>query len=328
MGPDAYKGFRLAVVGGCQAPGIGRWARFLLPGAQVDAWHVSASQGWAPDVVAPQITDHDLVICQLPDGSGGGALEVTRLREVRENVVFLPLLVFTGFHPDMLTVRAEGEPPRFAIGPFSGYQSALVASAFCLGIPIERVPRLFNALVFDALGYFQAFVQAREALVRLGAEHGYDLAGACEEWLHEGVFMYSDNHPMIRVLGTLARQALVKAGLELAGLEFAGLEFAGLGEAPPPPDDLAVSHQLPCYPALARRIGVAGSLMFMRSSYGLPPGHSREMTLEEFVAMSYDVFAAARPRLEGRVEWTAEALRSLLGPRGVAARRGEPGLPM
>ncbi len=40
---------------------------------------------------------------------------------------------------------------------------------------------------------------------------GYGLADAFDGWMRDGCFMYSGNHPHIRVLGTFARLILAKA---------------------------------------------------------------------------------------------------------------------
>lgn len=310
MSSDMYKGFRLAVVGGCQVVGVRRWAERLLPGVTVDAWHVNAAPSFAPEVVEPQITGHDLVICQLKEGSGGGNLEFSRLAASHRNVVFLPLFVFPGFHPDLISLSTATSPPQLVQGPMSVLQSAIIAAAYHLQIPPDRVPRLFNAFVFEALGYFSVFPQARAALQKINAEDGYDLGPAVDEWLRDGVFMYTDNHPHIRVLGTLTRMALQKAGIAIADP----------GNSDAPPDDLANSVQWPVYPAIARRIGVPGTQSFVRTIDTFPAGEPREMALDAFVRESYRVIAAAGPLdRDGRVERTADVLKSVLGARGMSA---------
>ncbi len=191
-------------------------------------------------------------------------------------------------------------------------QSAIVIAAHHLGVPPTRVPRFFNALVFEQLGYFAAFNQARAAAEKIFAEQGYDLSGAIETWMKGGSFMYFENHPHIRVLGTLARLALEKTGLELADP----------WEENPPPDDLSGSLQWPVYPALARRLGIAGSFCFMRAISHTPAGQDRRLSVEMFVRETYRMLDESAPigfEHNPLVEAAVEALRNLLGGGGIPA---------
>ncbi len=303
----SYQGFRVAVVGSCQVVGLRQWTERFLPGAMVQAWHVGSSPAASPELVAPQLDGADLVITQMPP-DGESPLDPGALKARHANVVYLPMLVFPGFHPDITFAVSATQPLR---GPLDTLQSEIVLAAFHLGLPPENVSRLFNALVFHALGYFDAFSGARAALVKIFAEQGFDLDAAIDEWLRDGAFMYSDNHPRLRVLRTLARMALTKAGLAPAEPP----------AADDPPDTLANSIHWPIYPAFCRRLGVPGSSDFIRSIH-VARGAERVVGLRAFVEETYRVLRevpAGQLQLEPRTLQTIETLRRLIETRGASA---------
>jgi len=302
--PETYRGYRVAIVGGCQTAGLAEWIRRLLPGAEVRNWHADTAPAAILEV-AQQIAGSDLVVTQFSDDMDAGALEVTRLREHFANVVFMPVLVFAGFHPDIACCGLAHQPFAFIRGPLDILQSTISLAAYHLDLRASRVPRLYNSLTFEALGYVGAFAGARAAFLDVFAAHGYGLADAFDGWMRDGCFMYSDNHPHIRVLGSFARLILGKAGLPAA--------VAATSETPA--DGLADSVHWPVYPALGRPIGIAGSTVFTRAAHGVPASEARELTLQAFVEASYRVFAAVgRERLDRvpRVARATETLRSLL----------------
>jgi hypothetical protein len=164
-----------------------------------------------------------------------------------------------------------------------------------------------NTLVFERLGYFAAYPQSVAAFEKISAEAGYDVSGACSLWLRDGAFMHTDNHPTIRVLGLFARQALAKFGLELVDVQETGER---------PIDDLENSVRWPVYPALARRLGIDGSLTFSKPRFDVPSEQDRAMSLPEFVAASYAAYAETPPSPGGKTAEVVEALHGLLGMKG------------
>ena len=287
--PKDYCSYRVAIVGGCQCVGLGEWIRRLLPGAQVSHWHVHSSPDLTPGQILPQMAGSDLVVTQFSDEMVGGDLGPARLSEHFKNVVFMPVFVFGGFHPDIVFCGLSEEPFAFVRGPLNILQSGIALAAYHLDVPVERVPRLYNAVVFEALGYFDAFDHARSACTEVLSDQGYDVADAFDAWMREGCFMYSDNHPHIRVLRSFAEAILAKAQLMPASVAHDAV----------PPDLLSHSVQWPVYPALARRLGIPGSIAFTRALHAVSAGESREITLQAFVEASYGVFASVgRDRLD------------------------------
>jgi hypothetical protein len=115
--------------------------------------------------------------------------------------------------------------------------------------------------------------------------------------------MYTDNHPHIRVLGTLAQQVLVRAGLPATASD------------EPVADNLAASVNWPIHQPLARRLRINGSEVFLRPRHEVASEDERAITLADFVSQSYAAYAS----LAGSTfhpfnctETTLHALRKLL----------------
>jgi hypothetical protein len=273
------KPLRIAIIGTCQVGGLAAAAKRLLPEAQVQAWHVGVHPNDSDEDLLGLLSGFDLVISQLSDWDGHIALRITRLRELKLPVVFLPALVFPGFQPDITYIQGPGGLVR---GLETEYHSVIVAAAFTLGVPDWRVSELFNAFVFATLGYFDVFDAAKTALLSNFAQEGLDLVPLFDGWMQQaGQFMYTINHPHILVLATLCRLALARAG---------HLD----PEAPLPMaiDDYLAKHFIwPTYPALAKRFGLpGGSTTFLRRDNDLVEGQSRALPLADYVSASYKIY--------------------------------------
>ena len=274
---------QVAIVGTCQVSGLGLATQVLMPDAEVACWHVGVHPRATPAEIAARLPEFDLVVSQIADGSADNPLGISRLRERLASVVFIPIVSFTGFHPDATYIlRPDGLVP----GSLSDLHSAIVISAFLMGLSERRTTDLFNSFVFAELGYFDAFSAARAALATHFAAAGYEICSLLDQWHAQiGQFMYTVNHPHIKVLAALCRLALAQAGY---------VDFA----APLPaqmPDPLAASFVWPVYPPLAKRIGIPGSTIFQQAARGLKDGQSREVSLGTYVALSFAHYATLDP---------------------------------
>jgi hypothetical protein len=226
------------------------------------------------------LSGYDLIITQISDIHKTEALRIGRLREAALPVLYLPAIVFRGFHPDVIYLRNRSTGGiLYGIG--TQYQSAIVAAAFLLGLPHDRIEDLFNAYVFAELGYFDAFRAEKPAfLANLKAE-GYDLEPVFDSIVEEiGSFMYTINHPHILLITIMCRMALAKHGLIDP-------------ETPLPvniPDRLFRNFVCPVYPQIAKRIGVSGSTVFLKANKALAADETRELTLADYIASSYQIY--------------------------------------
>ena len=291
---------KIAFVGNCQAPGIIASLKALLPDALIEGWHFGAQAVTGEELLA-RLPDFNVVIKNLPDGQAEKLFDLDRLRQLCTKVVVIPPITFTGFHPDITYIMHEG---RALPGIVGDYHSAIISAAFALGLPAERVPALFNGLIYASLGYFDAFPQAKHEIIAQHQQHGYDIKSHFAHWLVSGAFMHTINHPRIDVLSTLATMAAIRTELVRP-------------DTPIPQgvnDDLEASGTWPTYPELGHRIGTAGSTVFIRGRHEVRQGESREIGLREAVDISYRRLAET-PDLDlsqGRVAFVRERLKELV----------------
>ncbi len=178
----------------------------------MSARHVGVNPKDSDEEILARIAGFDLAITQIGNTDEHVSLCIERLREKRIPAIYLPVLVFSGFHPDITYIRS---PDGSLIpGLMMDYHSLVVVAAFTLGLPEHRVLTLFNHFVFTELGYFEVFEASKAALLQNVRDAGYDLTPLFDEWLRRnGQFMYTINHPHIFSLATLCRLALARAGL-------------------------------------------------------------------------------------------------------------------
>ena len=258
---------RIAVLGNCQAPGLGQCLRRLSPGAVVTAlsWGEIDSAEQA-ERTARDLLDHDIILSQFTKNPAFGALRTDRLADKARRFVVWPKIVFTGFHPDLIEFGAVRSP----LGP---RHSGIILAAFLHGLPRNRVADLFNAYVYGRLGFFDEHAKAEHHLLEAARRTDIPLDAELPRWRELGVFVHVPNHPIVAALASLADSICESLGLDRR-------------PAPAPTDDsLAQFSVWPVYPEIARRLGVPGSLSFK------PPGADRApIGLDEMIAASYAAY--------------------------------------
>jgi hypothetical protein len=296
-----FSSYKVAAIGGCQTGGAAAILRQLLPGAHVQGFHVGVNPKIEPIEILESLSGFDLVLTQFVDAGDKGPLGYERVHEKARRLVRFPSIVFTGFQPDCTYVLRRDQSQIHH--PTMVMNSALVAACFMLGMPEERVAQLFNAYVFAKIGYFDAYTQSRAALIDSYARAGFDLNLHWEGWLQGGPFMYTINHPAVRVIATIITIITASVGI-----------IDPATPAPTASDYLATNLIWPVYPEIAERIGVLGSLSFSRSLHGLPPGAPREIDLPTFIEESYATYRAegSTPFISGRVDHVRSVLESEL----------------
>ena len=260
---------RIGLVGSCQVIGMGAALQKLWPGAEVKTWHLGPKCPDSRESIAEQLAGCDLAVSQVTETDADAPLAFARLRETATRAVFVPLFVFNGFQPDCVYLDLD---KVLLVGPFVHLHSAIVSGGYVLGLPEAKVARLFNALTYAHLGYFEAFGFARHLASTSFAAHGYDVDSLLDRSAAaHGVFMHTMNHPNITVLAALAHMIAVKAGL------------AAPDSIPPQDVDDLLAHGMiwPVYPELARRLRLAsGDLQVHMPSRLLEraPAHRRKIT--------------------------------------------------
>jgi hypothetical protein len=214
--------------------------------------------------------------------------EIPEVRELARScarpdlpIVAAPRLHFPGFHPDVTT-------PRKAAGklllPMGNLNSAILLAAFRDGLSVAQALSLFRDEVYDALGYYDAFGLATEALEAECRHAGIDVQPLMPEWMAGGPFFYVPLHPKIVVLRDLALAQLRSAGM---------LE----GESNSPVDDeLSRNLVWPVYPEIASRLGMTGDYIFRpRNRPGREDPGTAPMDLETFAERTFAAYERSPP---------------------------------
>ncbi len=276
---------------------MGAALRKLWPDADVKNWNLNAYNAEAPDAIRAQLVGCDLVVSQVVLANPEAPLAFQRLREISTRAVLLPVIVFNGFQPDCIYLTVGNARLE---GPARLLHSGIIAGGYVLGLPEARVARLFNALTYATLGYFDAFGIARDLLISSFAASNLDLGAAIDDWLaREGNFMHTVNHPHIGVLSTIAYMVAVQAGVADPDSKVPEDVF----------DFLAHFVRWPTYPELARRLAVPKdqSDLFVRlESRTLDRPPEKMLRLPDVIGDFYAVYAqqdrtALRAALPSRI---------------------------
>jgi hypothetical protein len=279
---------RIAALGNCQVLGFGDALRAFLPRAEVEVFRVTTLGTTEETVarseeIAARLRGFTHVFAHPLNDAQFGPLSAPRIRESEPRVVPVPMIVFTGFHPDCVYLRAGG---RKLIGPMGEYHSSIIAGSFAIGLTQGETARLFNKLPMRRLSHMGAYATSRAQLAEHFAALGHDVLPRLDTWSQGGAFMHSINHPRILPIADVCRMVLAQAGLGEHPLEAAeGVR-----------DLLAQPPLWPVYPPIAESLGLSGSYEF----HGFPRGTGlpQPMSLESFIGASFETYAKDRAALE------------------------------
>ncbi len=100
---------------------------------------------------------------------------------LREPAIFFPRIVMPGFHPDQVQSRDNAG----ARSPLRAYCSSIVLKAWYERIPTHATITLFNAAVFERLGFFEFFEAGKAQLLKEGHAADFPLETFFARWLGE-----------------------------------------------------------------------------------------------------------------------------------------------
>jgi Polysaccharide biosynthesis enzyme WcbI len=309
-------GPRIAVVGNCQSFGVAYAMQLLDLEAEIARFSI-VSKSWTDmRTLARTLATYDHVFAQdFAPGYLRGGVSAVLQNELGEAVWF-PSLAFSAYHPDLILIS---DPTRgnqlvnCATGP---YHSALAFFGYRAGLPPEAALRLFRREVFAALGYFEVWEGAAEALLEQGRQFGLDLGADFLRWARRGCFMYSINHPKPYVLYDIARRLLRGVGRPAEPVDFDTYAV----------DDIVRGYVFPVYPEIAELYGSSGSYIFKASHYRLSKGLGKFWDLPGYLRDCYRIYAEHPPEqlVNERVQgWLDDADTSKL-LRDFAAGAGSP----
>lgn len=213
----------------------------------------------------------------------------------------VPELVFTAYHPDM-TYVLDGK--LVVNGPIGAYHSIIAFAAYRAGYSVVETLLLFDRRVYAACGYFDCWAPARDSLVAYCKDLGYDISQEIRRWGRNEAFMYTNNHPRIRVLYDIARIYLEREGYTPRVSDVL------------PHDNLASSSVFPVYPEIGDALGVPGSYLFKRVNDYTQIG-LRQFVEESFAV--YDRYASGTLAVDALWRATFERVAAVLAEERLAA---------
>lgn len=260
---------RIAILANCQGDSVAKCANAMNP--WVKAEFISAVDlSFDAESFATLASGYDVLFLQ-------NSLRPHVPAELQSKTLFFPTIVFPAFQPDMTYVRAR-RPGAAAAETVTNsmvmYHSKIALAGYVEGLSIDEVVHLFRPEVFAKVGYFDFWDTARDDLLAEGIASDMPLGAMFERWRRGGCFMYSFNHPDIRVMEDITRSLLKRTGIEI----FSQNPSQYL-------DDLLKKMSIwPVYPAIAERLGLQGDFTFMK---GMLQG---TMSLREFVEESFGLY--------------------------------------
>lgn len=263
--------FRVRVLTGCQMEGLVSAIRILFPSYDVEGFHTYRLLGDDRAEIHEDLLSADLVFALQLDAKFGD-LSADRIGTLGPRIQFVPHVVYAAFHPDITYLERRHGTRVFT--PLLDYNSIIAVAAYRLGLDVTQTVRLYNAYVYQALGYFDLQASSGRSLISDFRHHGIDLSEALPRWLQvPEPFMYSMNHPRSFVLADVALEACRTAGLTV------GRRFSHPAALP---DRLAEWVIYPVFPEIAERFGKVGG-----SGFALTAEQHKTLSLDEYVEQSF-----------------------------------------
>lgn len=279
---------RVAVVANCQGEGVAAALRALNPGFDASFTITTAVQNGTADIQeifanSDFVFAHKNAVPAVPAGQ-------------EHKLKLFPTIAFDGFHPDISFIRGKkkgSDKIETVNTDMVIYHSSIAFFGYFYGLSVDETLQHYNHYVMSRLGYADRWVAARDALLAEGDAVGMPLSAEFQAWTANGCFMYSNNHPHLRVLVDIARRLMASLGIPVVNQNVTDYLH----------DALRAMPIWPIYPPIAEKLGLRGDYSFKRHDpHGL-------MTLREFVERSYATYD----------EYEKDSLESLMSSPGEMA---------
>lgn len=139
---------------------------------------------------------------------GGGELLGKHGMASQLQLIRIPIIRFSGFHPDLVYARRIST--NELITPH--YNSAIAIWAYKNGLDVGAAEKLFNKKTYGELGYLDYWEPSIEQLKQRFRDSDLDFADFILPMRREGLFMHSLNHPKIMALVRLSKLIARKMG--------------------------------------------------------------------------------------------------------------------
>ncbi|QAU35549.1 GSCFA domain-containing protein [Janthinobacterium sp. 17J80-10] len=276
---------KVLILGNCQGKGLARLLQAMS--TNVTATHLELTGGMLAQIrsgevdIAKMGAENDVILLH-PHAEFLQFIE-QKHPDIRARIKMIPAINFSAFHPDLVYIK-NGRSGH-ALGPLGEYQSSIAFYGWRNGLTVEETIGLFAEDVYAKLGFFDYWDSARAFLQHNEQLTGIPLEKSLNKWSAGGCWMYSVNHPKLRVLADVARAILAREGIDaLPDAE----QFVQ--------DDLASGPVWPVYPEIGKRLGIGNGHYFFKKIES-ECGSDRPVQmidLPQFVKLSFDAFSAYR----------------------------------
>jgi GSCFA family/Polysaccharide biosynthesis enzyme WcbI len=197
--------------------------------------------------------------------------------DLTHKVFYFPSIAFSAFHPDITYLRGKkrGGTVETVESLMVSYHSAIAVFGYLHKLSVDQILGFYNPFVFAQLGYIDALDESRKLLLEEGVNTDTPLNELLSSWSQRGCFMYSFNHPELKVIADIAISLMKKAKITIVNHNVS--QFLS--------DPLKAMPVWPIYPEIAARYGMKGDYAFKRHD---PHG---VIDLRIFVESSYANYA-------------------------------------
>lgn len=220
--------------------------------------------------------------------------------QFKRKVVYFPVIAFSAFHPDITYVRAKRKDNgqmETVNSLMVSYHSAIALFGYLRGIPIEKIIGFYNPYVFSKLRYIDGWEESRKLLIEEGLSVDMPLETLLNSWQKRGCFMYSFNHPELKVMSDIGALLLKKIGVDVVNKN----PDRYLN------DPLKAMPIWPIYPQISDRYHLQGDYSFKRHD---PHG---VINLYEFIQDAYATYDQYEKETLEPLNFNVEKYNELLG---------------
>jgi len=258
---------RWAVILNCVTPGFVNCLSVLNPGTTVEGYTIWQFQTEFARL-STELKNFDCIFL-YDDILALNLIDFSQF----DNVVQVPLITFSGYHPDHCFVSSEAALLNSPIGVGN---SMIAFAAFKKSLSVADTLALYNRRTFEAGAFFDLWQQDKLRLFQRFVKDGYDLAGKFRRWSMRDSFMYTIHHPKIDCIYDIAVIASERAGARPVTTSLR------------PHDNLSSGPIFAIYDEIAEALGIERSSFFS-------PGQYKMIGLEQFILASFEIYRAQKP---------------------------------
>lgn len=205
-GPQETKqpGRQVIVTSDCQTGGIAAALQVIFPNDEITPLVLPTSSSLdAESRFAEKLKNADVWV-----SSGGYERLQNVQRSKQPQLVRVPIISFSGFHPDIVYARKTSTNEL----TMPHYNSAIAVWAYKNGLEVSAAEKLFNKRTYIELGYLDHWGPSFNQLKQGFKNSDLEFSEFFLPMRREGLFMYSLNHPKVVALVRLAKLVARKMG--------------------------------------------------------------------------------------------------------------------